>query len=462
MKLKYWTGFSKRKNSTLQPNDAQATEIDVVLKEDTSIDNPSVILQGNALNIDYCYIANFDKYYFVGSPIVLTNGQTQYDLEEDYLATHKTEIGSTVAQIAFSSSGYDVWKVDHRLPAKVTKTITKSSGSAGVFNGIGSYILGVSNVDAGTSVVCFYAMTQAELQSFMNEVATDTNMKTAVENYCADVWDAIISCTWVPFSISEIPGATTSVKVANHTCTTQGKRITNPPTRASSVTLSIPWTFSDFRRNPPFTTLAAWIPGFGYVSLNAADLVSDTSIKFEFMVDCVTGDVCCNMIDAVNSNIFQSVSYNAGVSVPLSRYTMDVGGFISAATNLAGNATDTVIAGGLLNPAGVVSGAISTLASGAALAIAANTREVSIKGGIGGRAVIAEGIDVELYAFSVNTESPNNANYIARWGRPVGQTHAISNHSGYVQCDAASVSIAGDNSERDIINNYLNTGFYYE
>ena len=455
--------FSKRKNSTKQPTGTH-TELDVKWKEDTSINNPSFVYAGNiyTYTCNYVYIPDWSKYYWVTDIVMLANNLTQIDLAEDVLATNKTAIGATVAQIAYSSTGYDTWKADTRLPVKVTKTITSSSGAAGVFDGTGTYILGVSNVDAGTSAVCYYAMSQAELQAFMSEVATDTTMKTAVQNYCADLWDAIISCTWVPFSSSEIPGASTRIIVANYTCTSTGKRISNPPTRGSSVTLSIPWTYSDFRRNPPYTTLAAWIPGFGYTTINAGDLVSDTSLKFDFMVDCVTGDVCCNIIDAVSSNIFQSISYNAGVSVPLSRYTMDVQGIITATTNVLGNATDTVIAGGLLNPAGVASGAISTLGAATSLAIAANTRDVSIKGTAGGRAIIAEGIDVKLYAFSIDTENPNDSNYIARWGRPVGVTHAISNHSGYVQCDGASVDMAGEMFERDEINAYLNSGFYYE
>ena len=463
MKLRYWTGFSKRKNSTKQAA-VGYTEIDVYWKEDTSIDNPSIVLTGNAINIDYAYIPDWNKYYFVGAPIILTDGSTQYDLEEDSMATHKTEIGSTVAQIAYSSSNYDIWKVDTRLPAKITKTITKSDGTPGAFDATGAYILGVSNVDSGTSVVCYYAMTQSELQSFMTQVTTDTSLKTAVQNYCADLWDAIISCTWIPVSISEIPGTSgVTVKVANANVTgVTGKKISNPPSRATNATLSIPWTYNDFRRNPPYSSLAAWIPGYGYITLNAGDVTSMTSLKFEFMIDCMTGDICCNIKDSATNYIIQSVSYNAGVSIPLSRYTMDIGGFISATTNLAGSATDTVIAGGLMNPAGVVSGAISTIGAGGALAIAANTRDISVKGGLGGRAIIAEGIDVLLYVFSVDTEDPDNANYIARWGRPVGLTHAISNHSGYVQCDNASIDIPGDNWEREAINGYLNSGFYYE
>ena len=62
----------------------------------------------------------------------------------------------------------------------------------------------------------------------------------------------------------------------------------------------------------------------------------------------------------------------------------------------------------------------------------------------------------------IDTEDPDDANYIARFGRPVALTHAINNHSGYVQCENASVDIAGDNYERDSINAYLNSGFYYE
>ena len=142
MKLKYWTGFSKRKNSTLQPVDAYATEIDVYWKEDTSIDNPSVVLTGNNLSIDYCYISDFGKYYFVGSPVVLTDGTTQYDLEEDYLATRKTEVGSTVAHIVYSSTGYDKYKTDPRLPVKTTTTSNHVAAASG-FSSTGCYIISI-------------------------------------------------------------------------------------------------------------------------------------------------------------------------------------------------------------------------------------------------------------------------------------------------------------------------------
>ena len=67
------------------------------------------------LNYSYAYIDKFKKYYFVSAPVVLTDGTIQYDLEEDPLASHKTEIGSTVAHIAYSSTGWDKDLTDNRI-----------------------------------------------------------------------------------------------------------------------------------------------------------------------------------------------------------------------------------------------------------------------------------------------------------------------------------------------------------
>ena len=418
------------------------------------------------LNYTYAYIDKFKKYYFVSAPVVLTDGTIQYDLVEDVMATNKTAIGSTVAQIAYSSTGYDTMKVDTRLAVKATKTITSNKDAAGIFNGSGCYVLGLSNVDSGTSIICYYAMNQGELNSFMNEVATDTNLKDSVKNYCTDVWDAIVSCIWIPVEISEIPGTSgVNIKVSNYTCTTTGKKISNPPNRASSVSVSIPWTYSDFRRTAPYTTLNAWLPGFGYISLNASDLVAESSIKFNYMVDCMTGDCCCRIIDGTDSDIiFQTISYNMAISIPLSRYTQDAQAFIGNTASFVGNAGTLMasIPTAMFNPGGVLASAVGTVASGAQLCLGANSRDVSIKGTLGGRAIVANGVDTAIVAFSMDTENPDDANYIAKWGRPVGVTHAISNHSGYVQCVDASVAIAGDTWERDEINSYLNGGFYYE
>ena len=63
MKLKYWTNFSKRKNSTLRPNDLQATEIDIRLKDDCSIINPVIQSSSIPINANYFYVVINDNAY---------------------------------------------------------------------------------------------------------------------------------------------------------------------------------------------------------------------------------------------------------------------------------------------------------------------------------------------------------------------------------------------------------------
>lgn len=102
--------------------------------------------------------------------------------------------------------------------------------------------------------------------------------------------------------------------------------------------------------------------------------------------------------------------------------------------------------------------------AGSLLSFAAsyNSRSYSMKGSINGRAFLPWNLNFTLVEYTMDTEDPDDANYIAKHGRPVGKTEAISSHSGYVQCDNASVDLQGFEGERDTINNYLNTGFYYE
>ena len=466
MKLRYWKNFSKRKNSTKQAS-VGYTEIDVYWKEDTSVDNPSVILKGNDSSIDYCYISDFNKYYFVNSPVHLTNGTTEYNLEEDYLASHKTEVGNTVACIDYSSTGYDIWKVDDRLPVKTTQTFDSASASPGVFQkNPGCYVLTIVNGLGHIGMTTQYIVDVATMQDITNELLTNNTLRQEIKEYLDSPWDCILSCKWLPFNISETPGTSTNFIVLGQNTAVAASgtayMLDSPCVKADTCTVSIPWTYNDFRRTAPYTTLSVWIPGFGYTDLNASELVQDTSLKFEFMLDWGCGDVCCNVIDAVSSEIIKSVSYNVAVDVPLARISLDVGGIVQNTTDVLSSATVTASNIGLLNVAGAITGAFSTLSSGVGLAMSAKKRCISSRGSVGGRSSVWESSDVEIYSFSIDTEDPDDASYIAINGRPVGITHAISNHSGYVKCSNASVSLAGDDVERDRINEYLNSGFYYE
>ena len=96
------------------------------------------------------------------------------------------------------------------------------------------------------------------------------------------------------------------------------------------------------------------------------------------------------------------------------------------------------------------------------MALSLNGRSVSLRGSLDGKAATAYGDKFQIVGYAPHTLDPTNADFIATKGRPCQYVDTISNHSGFVLCENASVDIAGDNSERDEINSFLNSGFYYE
>ena len=115
--------FSKRRNSTKTPT-STGTVVTCQLKEPCSLKNPRLLLSGNLFTTyDYAYIGDFGRYYFVSDVVSVGNGLTEITLEDDVLASHKTAIGSTVARIAFSSTGYEAYIPDPRIGIYASNTI---------------------------------------------------------------------------------------------------------------------------------------------------------------------------------------------------------------------------------------------------------------------------------------------------------------------------------------------------
>lgn len=463
MKLHYWTSFSKRDNSTKIPTDT-ATQIDVVWKEDTSIDMPSVILKGNAMNIDYCYIPDWGKYYNVKAPIVLTNGLTQYDLEEDVLATHKTAIGNTKAMILRSSTGYNVWLPDPEVYVSAQKTIVREANSTnvGFADATGCYLLSVINEDGcATGFSCQYYCNHTSLEALANDLMQSTFM-TDLLKYSANVATGIVSLKWMPFSYSDIYSSTfvtlENFKISNLVFTSSsGYRITgNAYYLDGAVTIAIPWrSDKDFREAAPYTAIKLLVPMYGLVDLNASDLVGASNLYVQYRVDRSTGDVTVIINADQAGAVLQTIQFNVGVEIPVATLTRDIGGAVSA------------ISGGVNSAIGIaagnyIGGAAGLISNAASFALSANGRSTSVKGTLQGKSMTAFGSQFQLMLYTNHTLDPTNADFIATKGRPCQYVDTINNHSGYIQCMDASVEIPGDVWERTTINQYLNSGFYYE
>ena len=115
MKVRFYH-FSKRNKSTKQPAGTDSyQEKEVALKDKCSITAPVLLCQTeNVAAYNYAYIPSWNRYYFVSEAASVEN-MWELALIEDYLASYKTQIGLTSANILYAT-GSTKSIVDSRIP----------------------------------------------------------------------------------------------------------------------------------------------------------------------------------------------------------------------------------------------------------------------------------------------------------------------------------------------------------
>ena len=467
MTVTYWTNYSKRKNSTTKPS-STGTDVTVKLKDDCSIINPIIESATIPANANYVYISDFGRYYFVTNVVYVTKTIKNFQLEVDVLATYKTAIGSTSAHIAYSSTGYDTQIIDPRLTVKTTKQIQDDAKAMGVFSGTGLFLLSVTSVKSSANgFVSTYICDSNTLENVAN-VLMSMDITNMVIKAVYSPFDCVISCTWLPLNYSTFSSTTYcntsgNILLGDYDTGIPGNRLTQP-LYSNISTFTLTPRYSDFRAMQPYTSYSLLIPMYGVVDLNASDirnLLSLGGFGIGWEIDLASGDTTIGIYTAAGT-IGQTINFNMGVNCPIAQTSNNMTGTISGIGGVAGGLVGTGASALLGNVPGAIMGGIATLTGAATTAMSANSRSTSIKGGINGRSSLALGDSFILFEYAMDTEDPDDADYIAKWGRPVGVSHAISNHSGYVQTENASVDINGTTLEKDRVNQYLNAGFFYE
>ena len=477
MELILWKDFSKRKNSTKIPT-TEGTTFDIVLKEDTDMENPVIVLE--PVDLGYTYAKFNNNYYFVDSEIVLTKNLMQLSLSMDSLASNKTAIGNTNAFIEFSSTGYDVNKIDNRLGVSITKTYESSTEVAmPLLSQNGLYILSVANAGSVTRFSDNIKDTGFTTQYILRDSSYGDNIPSTLlavkqllmmHDWATDLikvfndpYQSVISCIWLPLhfiSVSSNPDyALPFTRLQFGDKYVEGDPDSFPSLKKAVIPIDdtvipISWRYDDFRRNSPYTTLSLFIPLYGNIDLAVSDFVESENVHISGAYDLTTGDVILSIKNDAGA-ISQTINFNMAANCPIASIRGGADGVLSGVMSTVGNAAS--IASG-----NYVSGAASAVMSAQSAALSSLRRNVSIKGSITGRTPVALGTNFILTTISVDTEDPDNASYIALQGRPVMHYGIISAHPGYVQCANASFAGSVLSSERDEINSYLNSGFYYE
>lgn len=97
------------------------------VKDPCSLLRPVITITKNALpswnRVNYAYIDDFDRYYFMGTPQMDTAGRLTVELEVDAISSNKAAILGVKCVIARSETLYNKMIVDEKAPVRATRAI---------------------------------------------------------------------------------------------------------------------------------------------------------------------------------------------------------------------------------------------------------------------------------------------------------------------------------------------------
>ena len=473
--------FSKRQNSTKQPDTTGWEELEVTLKGGTSIENPTLTLKHEFFT--YNYVVFRDRYYFVDDIVALRNDLYEVSLSLDILATYKSEILATTQFVSYSSVSGSPWLADTRVPVLKDVTVGQASAALPIFISTGIYILScigktgsclyaldlgnlkrlIASISDGGDEFAQQAETRAQqfLQGGTNPLsaedmlgfATLATQNDLLGNAYGNAPSCLRSCIYVPFSSSPFaagPGET--INLGNYITGVTGVPVNATPA-TGSITVEIPWHFSDWRRGY-CEQVYLYLPLVGMVSVSSDNLTHTDTITVNYAYTCTDGVVAYQIISG--GEVIGSYGGSCAINYPLGVNQQASAGQVMQ--SVIQGLTQTVSAGITGNVVGAVAGAAGTAYSAISTAL---TSHPSCVGGIGGGAGSGLSRSVICYTVAHNTVI-DPADMAATMGVPTMKPLALSSCSGYCQCANAHVALSAPVPEINAVDAWLNSGFYIE
>ena len=465
--LTYYT-FSKRHKSTLQPT--SGTDITVNLKDGVSITNPVFLLSYSGFPT-FNYVKFGDRYYFVTDIRQIRNDLFEVECEEDYLASWKTDIGTTVSMILYATdSAANI--VDARIPLSAPVYVAHNTDYLSGIDLYDDIIAAVVVSITGTgSFGCYVLQNSGAINEMMQDIDIWTagniiDVATGFQQLIANgsAGENLKSAIALPFLSSVMSaGNLEDLYLGNYPCTfsgggpIKGYKITNPIAKGYA-TVNIPWRFNDWRRHSPYTSLYMYLPLIGCVTLPADDLINDSSVTVEYSINITSGDVSAIVVGSSSGRFITTASANCAMATPFGSSNISGNKIASAAvTGAAG------ILGAALAPTsgGATMALFSGLTASAGQMLQAAHGQTSGGGGLGGGS--SQGLPHEVRVTSVSRDlTDTQANVSAVMGKPLMAKATIGSYNGFIQTDGAQVAGNMLDSEREAINALLDGGFYYE
>lgn len=518
---------SKRINSI--SHTFSGTTLSCKLKEPCSMQSPVFKVQGLTKGNLYNYCSFEGRYYWVDDIIYKTFNIQEVHCHLDPLATYADAIKNSKAWVKYGDSAH--WNKDmDDMRFQPEKQSVGASATVDDCFGItidsdGTFVVKIMSCGPNHQGMRTYAMDKdafagmlVDLQGFMNGY-TQGVVGTVVDvmQFIANIWgalggsgswsDNILSCRWVPISISDFSGTATSyIELGAVPCTgiSAGTclRVANGMSLTRhNTSLSIPWatdaTNQPFLKNNRWTALQVLTPS-GYAELDTTDLKDQASLGWFSCIDKLSGMWSAKITETNIDTAEILASFSGQVGIDMMGLIGSGSSFASQFTNAAFTAASAGLSAmstmqvseGTSHTTSLVT---KTNANGETTQKYEESDEPSFRSvgsGISG-SFLPTGICVgapsgsigggatDLYLYSnqsyrgkvvlrmLQYKPKDLANYEAycdRYGYPCNAYLTVSDVSGYICCVGANVQAPTGISQENqsTINSYLNSGIYIE
>lgn len=453
MTITYWTGFWKRRNSTLLPS-TQGAEIEVQLKHPTSWSTPHFILvDTSSLYLrEICYVQWYNRYYFVTDVTFLDGSRAEVSCQLDVLASYKTQIGGMMAFVSRTSDQryYETMLEDSALSMKygVQHTAVENGVKIPGLNSAGSYLIRTTGQSSGGSSIGIttYATNAAGIESVLNFLFSENNYDfltdTSVKSFF-NPFQYIVDVQWWPFEASRFGSERAPLKLgwwnSGVNCTVVNQISIGWGEQALYVP---PSQYSDFRSmSPLYTDLSIFFPGSGLYKLCPSQF-PEGEVGYTYTIDVATGQALIEL--KAGDHLVAVYPGQMCTQVQIGQISLNL---LDAGKSVLSAGSD-LLKGNLLG-AGVdaIEGIQSLLQP-----------TQSVNGNMGNTSSIVKYERVFLTRLDYGSmEYPTE-----QYGRPCKKNLLIRNMRGFIQCERASLEANGPISEREQVNSFLNGGFFYE
>lgn len=440
--------FSKRKNSTKRPI-GQGAEVPCLLKTATTFQSPTFILQ-KPMNdmLQFNYVKWADHYYFIDSTTSINAGQTEITCTEDVLATYKNEIGGYTCFIERSSNQTTLANDSMYIPTNdwvlsTRNVIHKEKIMTDTYSQ--QYII---RVVSRTGVAAYY-INGDQLNNLLDFMYTESNftdvIQDAITKLMFDPFKYIVDLKWVPFVERAFKSSNDeAIQLGFWDSGVVAKRIDEDTVVNFSYSFAFDnplYAITDFRYySSSFSNYFIKLPFIGVVALNPYKI--DASVNALYQFDATSG--LCNVFLQSKKVVFASYQLQLSVPVQIGYASTNIAQLATSAVSLVGAGLQGNIAQGI--SAGIETGRSVT------------APEISMLGTVGNISNILNNQILEFNSYACTSINPDGASE----GFVDGNIHSISGLTGFVKCRNASIEISGFTGDQEAVNNYLNSGFYYE